>query len=195
MKNFKETTYTKSYHSQPPRAIGGTFFSRRGPPGPLVEVPGHWRCWRRGRGLWPQLRRRWWCRRALRRWWRWRNLLLWRRSPRFLRSPLWLLALRRRWWSSALPLRLRRLLAFGGRLPNEGAVAALEPPGLGPLCLATPRGGRPLHLVIPPGRGGTHIVHVAVLRHQHLIFSLPGGGRTSGTWPPGTLAGALLAVG
>jgi hypothetical protein len=63
----------------------------------------------------------------------------------------------------------------------EGAVTTLEPPGLGPLCLAAPRGGRPLRLVVPPGRGGTHIVLVAVLRHRHLIFPLPGGGRTSGT--------------
>jgi hypothetical protein len=125
-------------------------FSRRGPSGPLVEVPG---CWRRGWGLRPRLRRRWWCRWALRRRWRWRYLLLRRRPPRLLRSPLWLLVLRRRWWSSARPLRLRRLLAFGGRLPDKGAVAALEPPGPGPLRLAAPRGCRPLRLVVPPGLG------------------------------------------
>jgi hypothetical protein len=50
--------------------------SRRGPLGPLVEVPSRGRCWRQGRGLRPQLRRRWWCRWALRRRWRRRNLLL-----------------------------------------------------------------------------------------------------------------------
>jgi hypothetical protein len=31
MKNSKETTYTKSYHSQPLRAIGGTFFPAEDP--------------------------------------------------------------------------------------------------------------------------------------------------------------------
>jgi hypothetical protein len=139
--------------------------------------------------------RRWWRRRGPpRRRWRWRSLLPRGRPPHFLRPPLRLLALRRRCWSSARPLRLHRSLTFRGRLPHQGAVTALEPPGLAPLCLAAPRGGHPLGPVVPLSRGGTCIVLVPVLRHRHLLLSFPGGGRTSGSWLPGTFAGTLLAV-
>jgi hypothetical protein len=54
-----------------------------------------------------------------RRRWRWRNLLLQRRQSCLLRPPLRLLALGRRCWSFALPLRLRRLLAFGAGSPTK----------------------------------------------------------------------------
>jgi hypothetical protein len=133
-------------------------------------VSGCWCFWWRGWGLRPLLCRRW-------RWrsWppcRWRSLLPQRKPPRLLRSPLWLLALRRRWWSSALLLRPRRLLAFGRRLPDQGAVATLEPPGF-----------RPLRMVLVPG-----------LWHRHLLLPFPAGGRTSGSRQPGTFAGTLLAV-
>jgi hypothetical protein len=35
---------------------------------------------------------------------------------------------------------------------------------------------------------------VPVLRHRHLLLPFPAGGRTSGSWLPGTFTGTLLAV-
>jgi hypothetical protein len=157
----------------------GVLLSRRGLPSPLVGASRRGYSWWWGRGLWPYLRWWWWrCCWAPHRWRQRWNLLLRRRPPCLLRPLLRLLALRRRWWSlgAAPPLHLRRLLELGGRLPHEGAVTALEPPGPGPLLLAASGGGHSPRLVVSPGRGGAHILLVAAHRLWLLPFPFPGGG-------------------
>jgi hypothetical protein len=144
----------------------------RGPPG-LVGVLALRSFGRRRRGLWPDLGRWWWC--LFPPFWRWRRRSLLSRGRPVLR---W------RRCSPAQLLRFRGLLALGRRLPDQGAIASLEPPGFAPFGLAAPGRCWLLGLTASFCRGSPGVALLPVFWHRRLLFPFPAGGWTSGSRPP-----------